>query len=305
MFRISGFYDEAAADLGKQIALIKKLGGKYLCPRLLNGKNIADFSADEFERDILPVLSDAGIRLSSLGSPAGKINIDDADAYAAQKKKLAELIKIAGLADCKYIRCFSFFTGGADTDGVRNKVLDKWRGFLELAEGSGVTLLHENEKKIFGDIPERALWLYVKLSHPQFKLCYDASNYIQCGADPWAAYEATREYTVYYHMKDCIDGVETPLGMGRGRIADIIKDLNERGYDGFLTLEPHTAKYALLKKAFYILPFLRATRYGRVFGMIDKAAGIKPLETVSREDVFVWQYENLVKIIKNVGGKYE
>jgi sugar phosphate isomerase/epimerase len=348
MFYISGFYDEAVGTLKGQIELIKKLGESYLCPRSLNGKNIADYTAEEFGRDILPTLKAEGIKLSSLGSPIGKINLDDDAAYSAQLKKLGELVKIAEMTDCKYIRCFSFFTdkkskngGGkganyksvettANGDGEKDinykndeatakdggnainyqndeaeveertakKVADRFGGFLEVARGSGVTLLHENEKKIFGDVPERVLRLYKELNDPQLKLCYDASNYVQCGVDPWEAYERTRDYTVYYHMKDCLDGIEVPLGTGAGKIAEIIKDLTERNYDGFLTLEPHTAKYALMKIPFYVIPFLTLTKAGRVFRKIDKDRGIKPLQAVGREEVFIWQYENLAELIR-------
>jgi sugar phosphate isomerase/epimerase len=304
MFYISGFYDEAAGTLQGQIELIKKLGGSYLCPRSLNGKNIADYSAEEFGIDILPTLKAEGIRLSSLGSPIGKINLNDDAAYSVQLKKLGELVKIAEMTECKYIRCFSFFTNGENDEAAAKKVAERFKGFLDVVRGSGVILLHENEKKIFGDIPERVLWLYEELNDPQLKLCYDASNYIQCGADPWKAYEATRDYTVYYHMKDCLDGVEVPLGTGSGKIAELIADLSARNYDGFLTLEPHTAKYALMKIPFYIIPFLTLTRAGRVFRKIDRDRGIKPLKAVGREEVFIWQYENLTELIRACGGRY-
>ena len=76
-FTISGFYDEVSGDLNTQIAEIKKLGESYLCPRTVNGKSIADFTAEEFKRDIKPILDKEGIKFSSIGSPIGKVNIDD------------------------------------------------------------------------------------------------------------------------------------------------------------------------------------------------------------------------------------
>ena len=76
-FTISGFYDEVSVDLNTQIGEIKQLGESYLCPRSVNGKNIADYTAEEFERDIKPILDKEGIMFSSIGSPIGKVNIDD------------------------------------------------------------------------------------------------------------------------------------------------------------------------------------------------------------------------------------
>ncbi|MDR3264092.1 MAG: sugar phosphate isomerase/epimerase [Clostridiales bacterium] len=306
MFKISGFYDEASTDLDKQLELIKKLGGKYLCPRNINGKNISAYSAEEFESGILPSLKAADVGLSSIGSPIGKIRIDDEEAYAAQLKQLEELVKIAVLTDCKYIRCFSFFVGkNADYAALSGKVFEKFYGFVKAVEGTDITILHENEKKIFGDTPERALSLFHAVNHPQMKLCYDASNYIQCKADAWRAYEMTREYTAYYHMKDCENGVEVPLGTGQGRIREIVADLVKREYDGFLTLEPHTFKYAFLKVPFYLIPFLNLTRTARLYRRIDKEIGVKAFERPTREELFAIQYQNAVKIIDEAGGKID
>ncbi|MDR3216883.1 MAG: sugar phosphate isomerase/epimerase [Clostridiaceae bacterium] len=306
MFKISGFYDEASSDLGEQLAVMKSLGGKYLCPRGINGRNISSFTADEFGRDVLPVLKSEGVKLSSIGSPIGKIPLYDDAAYEKQVKQLKELAAIAALADCKYIRCFSFFIGkNADYDKAYPTVVEKFKGFADAVEDSGVTLLHENEKKIFGDVPERALAVFNGVNRSNVKLCYDASNYIQCGVDARTAYEATKEFTVYYHMKDCADGVEVPLGTGQGAIRELIADLVRRDYDGFLTLEPHTFKYAFLKRPLYLLPFLWGTKLARVYRRVDKDMGVKPFESVSRVRTFEWQYKNLVRIIGEAGGEYE
>ena len=48
---VSGFYDEISGDLDKQIAVLHELGEQYLCPRTVNGKNIADYTFEEFEKD--------------------------------------------------------------------------------------------------------------------------------------------------------------------------------------------------------------------------------------------------------------
>ena len=159
--------------------------------------------------------------------------------------------------------------------------------------------------RIYGDTPEKALALYNTLNHPGFALCYDASNYIQCGVDSWEAHRQTKRYTVYYHMKDCAEGIEVPLGTGEGRIPELLADLNASGYGGFLTLEPHTLQYALLKRAFRLLPFATNTRRGRVFRQIDREMGVKGLQPVSRAQVFAWQHQNLVSMLEEIGGQYE
>ena len=119
---ISGFYDEISGSLSKQIAVLHELGEHYMCPRNIDGKNIADYTFEEFEKDVYPVLKKEGIKFSSIGSPIGKVGIDDEEGFAKQKKQLAELVKIAQLMKCEYIRIFSFFYGDKKPEDCSAKV---------------------------------------------------------------------------------------------------------------------------------------------------------------------------------------
>lgn len=303
--KISGFYDEASSNLKEQLELIKEFGESYLCPRVVNGKNIANYTAEEFEKDIKPMLDEYNVKFSSIGSPIGKIGLYDDEAYEAQKKKLAELVKICKIMDCKYIRMFSFRVKKGDYDAYFPEVVKKIRGFLEVVKGSDVILLHENEKRIYGDEPERVLKLYKEINDPQFQLCFDASNYIQCGVNAPKAYEMLKDYTVYYHIKDCsLEKVEVPVGMGEGGYAEMIKDLVvNRKYDGFMTLEPHTGKYADHKNLFNVLCWITWAipyigKWHKIFRRIDKEKNMGLWETVDRKTMVTWQYEGLKELIK-------
>lgn len=299
---ISGFYDEISFKLDDQLAALEALGEKYMCPRTLDGKNIADYTAEEFASVIKPKLDAKGIKFSSIGSPIGKVGISDEEGYQKQLAKLSELVKIAKLMDCKYIRIFSFLLPSSDDPAIyRDEVIKKMRGYLEVARGSGVILLHENEKGIYGNVASRCLDLYKTLDDPGLKLIYDASNYIQCGDDPVAAFDLLRDYTVYYHIKDCDKEtkVEVPLGTGDGNYDYIFAELKKCGYEGFMTLEPHTAKYAILKRAVYFIPFmpLILPKFYKAFRKIDANIGSSAFKKVTRKDVFFIQYNNLKKLL--------
>ena len=301
---ISGFYDEISLNLDKQIAVMKELGEHYVCPRNINGKNISEFTLEEFKANVYPILQQNDVHYSSIGSPIGKIDIDDDAGFERQKAQLTELIKIAQLMDCKYIRVFSFFYGKRDPESIFDKVVARMKEFLAIARDSGVTLMHENEKKIYGDVPSRVLRLYDALHEDGLQLCFDASNYVQCDVDPTEAFDLLVDKVVYYHIKDCSEyKVEVPLGLGKGNYEHIFSELARRDYQGFLTLEPHTAKYSHLKLAVYLIPlmplFLRP--FYKAFRMIDKATGTKLLQRVSTRQVFIWQYENLKKLLNKVG----
>lgn len=306
MIEISGFYDEASNKLDEQLAIAKELGGKFICPRNIDGKNIAEFTLDEFKETVYPRLLKAEVGFSSIGSPIGKIDIDDDEAYERQKKQLAELVEIAKLTKCGYIRIFSFYYGKQDPDKCVDKAIERLRGFLKIAEGSGVSLMHENEKKIVGDVPSRVLKIYEALKDEGLKLCFDASNYIQCGVDPREAFDRLREHCSYYHIKDCGEyGVEVPVGKGKGGYDFIIPELVKSGYDGFLTLEPHTFKYAMMKLPVYLVPFapLVLNKYFKTFRLIDKAMGVKALKLVSRKQAFEWQYSGVKDLLEKGGEK--
>ena len=300
-FTISGFYDEVSVDLNTQIEEIKQLGESYLCPRSVNGKNIADYTAEEFERDIKPILDKEGIKFSSIGSPIGKVNIDDEAGFEKQKKQLVELVKIAQMMSCKYIRAFSFFYRDKDPDSCFDTVLAKTKQFMEIIKGSGVKFMHENEKFIYGDEPQRVLKLYNAINDEDFVLCFDASNYVQCDVNPQEAFDMLKDYTVYYHIKDCSKyKVEVPVGTGEGCYEYIIGQLKERNYEGFVTLEPHTWKYAVLKMPVYFVPFafLFMKNYFKAFRQIDKAMKVSFFKKISKKQVFEWQYNNLKKLLE-------
>ncbi len=308
-FIISGFYDEVTGNLNEQIKLAKSLGEKYICPRTVNGKNIADYTAEEFREKILPVLEKEDIHFSSIGSPIGKVGIDDEDGFQKQKKKLAELVKICQMTGTKYIRIFSFFYGKKDPESIFDKVVERMKEFVEIVKGSGVKLLHENEKAIYGDVADRVLKLYKAIDDPEnFVLCYDASNYIQCDCDPTVAFDMLKDYVVYYHIKDCSEyKVEVPVGTGKGNYPYILSELVKRGYEGFMTLEPHTLKYSLMKAPVYFIPFapLFMSKYFKAFRLIDKAKNIPYYKTVSTKQVFLWQYNGLVSLLKEAGADIE
>ncbi|MCL2629983.1 MAG: sugar phosphate isomerase/epimerase [Firmicutes bacterium] len=313
MVKISGFYDEAFGNINKQIKLIKELNEEYICLRGISGKNITDFTAEEFKQTVSPLLAQNGIKISSLGTGIGKIGVYDDLGYEKQLKKLGEMIKIAKDNDCKFIRIFSFFTGseGGKMHGFKEAeagnlsenayiemlpvVLKKLSGFLDLVKGTDIILLHENEKGIYGDTPARCLEILNALNCDNFKQAYDSSNFVQSGVNALEAYHELKDYIAYVHIKDCSpEKIEVPLGLGEGFYKEILTDLiKNRGYDGFLTLEPHTFKYALYK-TFLRIPF----RGGKaVFKRIDKAYNKKPLQTAGLKEVFLWQYYALKEMI--------
>jgi|AGTN01.1.fsa_nt_gi Sugar phosphate isomerases/epimerases len=303
--KISGFYDEYSGNFDEQLAEVKKLGEKYMCPRTIDGKNISDYTAAEFIEKVKPRLDASGVKFSSIGSPIGKVGVNDEEGFQKHLEKLKELIKICRAVDCKYIRIFSFFIDKDDKpERHASTVIRKLSAFLDAAKDTGVTLLHENEKHIYGDTDFRCLELYGALAEKGLRLVYDASNFIQVGVDPRKAYELLKDYIVYFHIKDCDaeSKVEYPVGLGDGGYKELFKELDARGYDGFMTIEPHTFKYALMRKGVYFTPLapLFMRNYYKAFKKLDRLLGKKAGDKVTRKEVFELQYNNLKTLLNEV-----
>ena len=247
---ISGFADEIDPQLDVQLKVVKELGMDHICLRAADGKGIADYSVEEFKTSILPRLNEAGVKVSSLGSPIGKIDIDDEEAYAKQLVQLDTLCQICQLVDCKYIRMFSFWMLKKNPDEWKEEVLKKLRGFADIAAKYGVVLIHENEKDIYGDIGSRCKVILDELASPNFKAAFDFANFVQCGENTEECWEMLKEHVAYIHIKDAVAGKNENVvcGTGDGKIAQILEQaICREGYEGFLTLEPHLVLFDTLQ----------------------------------------------------------
>jgi len=247
---ISGFADEICEDFEEQLKTVAGLGMQYISLRTANRKSIAEFTVEEVREQLLPKLNQFDVKVSSLGSPIGKVSVDDEEGYEKQLRQLNTLCEICKVLNCKYIRVFScYIPAGKDPDYYRDKVIDRMRGFLKIAKSYGIILIHENEKDIYGDTGIRCKNLMEALSDPCFLSAFDFANYVQCKEDPVACWDLLKDYVAYIHIKDAVaaDKENVVCGTGEGRIREILERaiLNE-GYEGFLTLEPHLVVFDAL-----------------------------------------------------------
>ncbi|GAA0135997.1 hypothetical protein YSY43_28370 [Paenibacillus sp. YSY-4.3] len=242
-FQISGFADEIDADFKTQLKGLNALDIDYIEIRGVNGKNISVLSREEIA-EVKSALHHYGVQVSSIGSPIGKINIlDDFSVHLDMAKRIFET---AHTLNSPYVRIFSFYMPkNSDPFAYRDEVIERIGGILEAAEGSGLTILHENEKDIYGDIPERCLDLMESCGVPHFASAFDPANFVQCGCEVYpAAFELLKPHIQYVHIKDAMeDGSNVPAGMGAGRIDEVLRTLKADGFEGFLSLEPHLGSF--------------------------------------------------------------
>jgi len=108
-----------------------------------------------------------------------------------------------------------------------------------------VTLVHENERHIYGEKGRECLDLMKAVNSPKLRTAFDFANFVQAGEKPLDNWPLLKPYTVHIHIKDALlaDGKVVPAGQGDGQIEPILIDAYKSGYRGFLSLEPHLAAH--------------------------------------------------------------
>lgn len=242
MIILSGFADEISPDLETQLDVLTAEGISHLELRSVWNTNVLKLTESQVET-VKQQLDSRGIKVSSIGSPIGKIKITDD--FGPHLEDFKRAISMAKRFETPYIRIFSFFIPqGEDPDGYKDEVLRRMKELVRIAEQEQVILLHENEKDIYGDTGERCRTLLEACDSPNLRCAFDPANYIQCHVQPMAqAYPLVDPYIAYIHVKDALvdTGKVVPAGEGDGQLAELIAALKERQYEGFLSLEPHLA----------------------------------------------------------------
>lgn len=233
--KIYAFADEASSWISGQITAMQENEVDGLEIRTVDKVNISDLS-DQKAREVKQLLDAAGRKVWSIGSPIGKIDADKDD-FLLHTERFKRTLELAEILEASNIRLFSFFTPQETRNDYKALVLERLVVFLELADQSGITLCHENEKGIYGDTPERCLELHKAL--PELKAVFDPANFVQCGVDTQHAWKVLKPYVKYLHIKDALpDGSVVPAGKGIGHVKEILDDYRKSGGQ-WVTVEPH------------------------------------------------------------------
>jgi sugar phosphate isomerase/epimerase len=184
-------------------------------------------------------LADAnGLGFHAIGSPHGKVDIEAPEWESLDGVRTAA--SAAHAVGCERVRVFSFYRGeNVGADSIRGQVLDRLGAMCDLADSAGVTLVHENERGIYGDTADRCRDLFDSL--PLLRGCFDFANFVQAGQDTVAAWKLLRDRTLYFDVKDAVasTGRVVPAGEGDGSLAEIFADALANGFSDRFNLEPH------------------------------------------------------------------
>ena len=244
MWTLSGFIDEISDDFSEQCKVAAGLGLRYVEVRSAWGTNILDLDDAQLST-VRETLAEHGLKVSSIGSPIGKISIDEE--FPPHLERMRHAVEVAKTLEAPYIRLFSFFIPeGSAPDSWRDEVLSRMSALAGVAADSDVILVHENEKEIYGDIPRRCLDIVTSVSSPKLQLAWDPANFVQVGVRPFSeGYSILRPHLGYIQIKDALlaDASVVVAGAGDGEVRETVRALRADGFDGFFSLEPHLGEY--------------------------------------------------------------
>lgn len=235
MIRLCAFADEAGSSLQAQLDALHRNGIGLMEIRTVDSVNIGDMTLERAE-EVAQILKENDIQVWSLGSPMGKVSLEDGFDFEEYLTKVEHMCKLANIFGTEKIRMFSFF----DAYDKKEQVFANLARMVKVAEGYGVKLCHENEKKVYGDSLERVQELMANV--PGLKFVYDPANYIQMDEKAEVTLPALHSKMEYFHIKDVIAETQelVPAGIGDGNIPKLIEMIEG---DQVLTLEPHLAVF--------------------------------------------------------------
>jgi sugar phosphate isomerase/epimerase len=240
---LSGFADEISPDPQAQLATLAAESISHLELRSAWSVNVADFTDLQLAA-FRAALDGAGVRVSAIGSPIGKIEVGAP--LQPELDRMRRVADVAGELGTTIVRVFSFFIpSGEPPERYRGQVIDRMSALTRIAEDRGLTLAHENEKEIYGDTPDRCADLISTVGSPALRATFDPANFVQCGVRPYSdAYGLLRPYLVYLQVKDALaaTGEVVPAAQGDGQLRETLRALRDSGFTGFMSLEPHLAQ---------------------------------------------------------------
>jgi sugar phosphate isomerase/epimerase len=243
-FVLSTFGDEISSDFKEQMVVLQNLNIGYLDLRGAWDKNVLQFDDNEIVK-VGRICKEYDIEISCIGSPIGKSPITSP--LEEELSKLNRIFRIAEHVGTRRIRIFSFYPPDTKNnmryDLYVKEATERLAYMADLAKREGFYLLLENEKEIVGDIPERCYYILHDINNSHLRFTWDPANFVQVGVGRVTerAWPLLGQYTAYVHIKDAllIDGTVKAAGEGDGQVKEFLIKLRDRGYQGFLSLEPH------------------------------------------------------------------
>ncbi len=281
---ITGFADEAPASrtIEDQALVASALGMRWITLRFAAAgrgvRNVCRMSGAEIRR-IRRVLDDAGLSVSSIGSPVGKVALrrgGGGGRYVSPglylRTEVEAAVRRAHAFECRLIRGFSFYPPrDVSPDACLEEAVERIGAIVERFESEGVVLGLEVEANLVGRTGRLIAEICGRIDSNHLCAVFDGGNLAALGMrekQVFEEYRAMRPWLGWIHVKDyrpppgmrfrrnrwieegSLRGFVVP-GEGEGAYARVFEDLRRNrgtilrrlGKAGisriFVDLEPH------------------------------------------------------------------
>ena len=243
MAKLSAFADEVTEDFLAQVEFLAGERVGYIEPRFINKKNIMDLTKGELG-EARTMIRDHGLKVSAIGSPIGKVKLDEP--FEPHLDKFKHAVDLALFFETPFIRMFSYYAPeGKNIDDYREQVIERMAAKVEVLADADVTMVHENEANIYGHSAQNCVDLVEVVDSPKLRLVYDPANFVwgeKMTNNVEVCWPVMKPYVVHIHIKDWKLGaadVGSMPGEGDGQITELLTELAAINYDGCMTMEPH------------------------------------------------------------------
>lgn len=243
MAKLSAFADEVTDSFLEQVKYLASEHVGYIEPRFIDKKNIMDLTKNELN-EVKKMIQDHGLKVSAIGSPIGKVKLDES--FEPHLDKFKHAVDLATFLETPFIRMFSYYAPeGKNIDDYRDQVMERMAAKVEVLSDVNVTMVHENEANIYGHTAENCVDIVKTINSPKLRLVYDPANFV------WgekkldnveSCWPIMKPYVVHIHIKDwklSAKDVGSIPGEGDGQIKELLAELAAMNYDDCLTMEPH------------------------------------------------------------------
>lgn len=217
---LSGFSDEAALDktADQQFAVMAALGLSHLSLRFIDLgdgiKNAMGLSDAEVDRCV-SALARYGLRVSSLGSPIGKIKLVDQEDGTKNRyvpfdqylqTEVSHACRLARRLGTKLIRGFGFYhPKGSSPESHLTQVCDHLSQIVEVCQSHDLVFGLEVEANLVGQTGYLLAEIHRRVGQKHLVLIFDGANLSTQGFDRneiYLQYQAMKPGLGWLHIKD-------------------------------------------------------------------------------------------------------
>ncbi len=237
-FKLASYLDEAGEEPAGSCDTLLRHDIRYIILRNIWGdKNICecnDISCQKIRR----IISDKGLSVVSISSNLGNIPVNKLPSIS--DSQISHAFDIASYYKAESIR----FMSGTAVDGDYNDLINDWLAKIShLAVVNNITPLleitYDSHMREPADVA-RSL-----LNHRRWKILYDPVQIIiKKKSDPFIKYWSLLKNNIgAVDVRDCIVGKGfKPPGFGDAKIKEVLHDVVNGNYKGWLFLEPNLGR---------------------------------------------------------------